>query len=211
MRHTAQAELLHPEQLRLRQLEIYYLVLSEESGFGASLDELYAIGDTPAAVIVRSLTRFREQWRLPPRSGLADVLWTLQLKEEMADDVILLSTLMPAPRLVTDYPSVLDLALAIDDRKPGATAEAIWRKAKADIKAEFRRRGFNRVPPQHRNEYEMRRLARRVVRRVIRQDTWEQIAQAESVARESVISSVREWAQTLGLVLPELPRGRPKK
>lgn len=207
--------LLHPEQLRLRQLEIYYSVLSEEPGFAKNLDHLYAIVNAPESVIVRALVRFSEQWQLPS-SGPSDVLWTLQLKEEMADDEKVLHELVPCPRLVTSYPSVVELARAIADPEPGATAEGAWRRAQADVKAELRRRGFKPAPPRHHDEQEMRVLARRVVRRVMHRTSWLKIADAEhrDTGRypdvRAVQLSVQQWAKALGIRLPEVPGGRPK-
>jgi hypothetical protein len=222
-RRDAKSALLHPEQLRHRQLEVYYIVLAQEPGFEADFEGLYVLCTErsrllPDEAVARRLMRFCEHWRLPSRSGIQDVLWTVFVVKPrlLLGDSIDVRNVVPCPRVVRDWPSVVDLARAISDPDPSASPAQALAHAETQMRAAPEHHGFRPIPPHHSNEQELRWLARRLVYRAIRELRWGQIAEAERRDRSghqtdmrSVQSSVVNWAETLDVPLPDLPGGWP--
>lgn len=213
----------HPEQLRHRQLEIYYVVLAEEPGFEADFEGLNAICTArplllPAEAIARRLIQFCRHWRLPPATGVQDVLFTLfvakpQLLRDYSIDV---RNVIPCPRVVAEWPSVVDLARAISDSGPSTSPTRAMERAETELRAALSSHGFRPIPPRHHNETELRRMARRLVRRVVNETPWQQIADAEgddtnqhAPDLRSVQTTVREWSRALDIPLPALSGGWP--
>lgn len=100
-----------------------------------------------------------------------------------------------------------------------AAAERFAREARDDVLgqgAELRRKaraaGWKPIPPRHASEQELLRLARRLAVHAVLGLGWERIAEAEGAGTDpqSVARTVQQWARTLDVPLPELPRGRPK-
>jgi hypothetical protein len=71
--------------------------------------------------------------------------------------------------------------------------------------------GLVKIPSQHVDPNEMRRVARRLYQRVVLGWRDPQIAKEGNVDVPTVRTTVRNWAKDLGIEVPKLPPGAPKK
>lgn len=174
--------LVHERHIQLWRTRAYYDALNEDEKFRQDLENLLNRWTWTGA------GKFAKLWGLPER-GPADLAWTHSLWRQRRLKKVGLRVGMRS------YPGL----------EAGADED------------EARQLGYRRHPPRLRDQESLRLGARRLYRRAVLKWPWKKIAEAESpdkgwsVHKKSVWDSVRRWAMALGVPLPEVPRGRPRK
>jgi hypothetical protein len=90
-------------------------------------------------------------------------------------------------------------------RRPSNSARAARRSANMS--------GRRKTPPRHHKEEDLLRFARRLFLRAVHRCSWSAIAdqEEEAVETRTVRATVPWWAEILGVALPKVPGGRPRK
>jgi hypothetical protein len=176
------SRLVHERRIQLWRARAYYDVLHEDEKFRQDLENLLNRWTWTGA------EKFAKLWGLPER-GPADLAWTHSLwRQRRPKRVSLRVGLRSYPGLEDDADEV-----------------------------EARRLGYRHHPPWLRNQKSLRLGALRLYRRAVLKWPWKAIAEAEgpdkgwSVHQKSVWDGVRRWGMALGVPLPEVPSGRPRK
>ena len=174
--------LVHEKRIRNWLTRAYYNVLNDDDKFRSDLANLLKHWTWTAA------ESFAKRWSLPER-GLADLAWTLSLSRRGA---------LKVPRLQVGSRSY-----------PGLEEDADEDQA--------RHLGYRPHPPRLKDKQSLRLGAQRLYRRAVLKWPWKKIAASETKERrwpvgvKTVWDDVKRWAKALGVPLPRVPRGRPRK
>ncbi len=216
--------------------QAYYDVLGEDRAFGEDLEQLRRqvarLADkakSASAAVPKIVKQFSEKWALPTTCGAAEV-WailrvvpaesplrlTARWQEKSTDpgiEPIVPPTLPPfhydpnlnPPAMITEM---------IDDQ-----TEKFRQSLVEQVKAQRRRAeksGWHQLPRRQLLPADRRRRARRLYRRAVLRESWEQVAQAAGrdgvfVGVDAVRTSVEAWAKQLDVPLPRRRPGRPRR
>jgi hypothetical protein len=219
--------------------QAYYSVLQEDENFVSDLEQLFTRCFPEYASeriarqhrlptrssVVRSRTPRQQgaiaasakKWHLPPAYR-----WEISTSMVAACDPEFPIRLIAADsRLLTFDREPLRITVEVR-YNPRLPVPLLLRRAVNEFQARAREeiqrrragmtnRGWRAVPARLRDSARVRRLARRLYQRAVLGWPWRRIAEADATELDAVRKSVRDWADALGVELPVIRRGRPRK